>query len=278
MILLGDEMKLDLHTHTYYSDGSLSVGGNVLKAGECGLDGVAITDHNTIVGWEELDETEYPIMTIKGVEISTQFKEDSVHILGYYLNDGGDYSLLDSLLKQRYEEEMRRLRMIISKLEYMDIILTEEEVIEEAEREVTRRHIAQTIFKKYPKLGLSAEEIFQRYVGSDSPAYVPRFYFPTDVVIDVLHDSHCLAILAHPLFIRKFDFREMKDLGIDGMEGIYPYRHCSFDISPVMEFCDSTGLMVTGGSDYHGPHSRTHMGESYIEEERAKIFLKKISY
>ena len=77
-------MKYDLHTHTKYSDGELDVDGNVKRAIELGLDGIAITDHDSIESWKIIDQNDYAIPVIKGVELSTFYNGTSVHILGYY--------------------------------------------------------------------------------------------------------------------------------------------------------------------------------------------------
>ena len=110
------KIKYDLHTHTCYSDGDLDILGNVKNAIKLGLDGIAITDHDNIDGWEDIDNNSYKIDVIKGVELSTYYKGDSVHVLGYYLNDGGDYSELDNFLKKTREDRLIRVKKIIDLL------------------------------------------------------------------------------------------------------------------------------------------------------------------
>ena len=139
------KLKYDLHTHTNYSDGDLDILGNVKNAYKLGLDGIAITDHDNIDSWEEIDNNNYSIDVIKGVELSTYYKGDSVHILGYYLNDNGDYSELDSFLKKTREDRLVRLKKIIELLKDYDINITYEEIIKEAEGAVARPHIVKAI-------------------------------------------------------------------------------------------------------------------------------------
>lgn len=269
-------MRLDLHTHTTYSDGDLAIEGNVKRAIELGIDGIAITDHDNIDTWEEIDEENYPIMVIKGVELSTYYKGSSVHVLGYYLNDGGDYQELDDLLKKTREDRLKRIDKMISLLKPLGIELTREEILTEAHGAVARPHVAKAIMKKYPELGLSMDDVFDNYIGNDAPAYVPVNHFLTTDAISLLKRNHCLAVIAHPLLIKNVDYHELLDLDIDGIEGFY-----SYDFVPeedVVKVGDETGILVTGGSDYHGPITRDTMGSITVDDERAKIFLKRIHY
>lgn len=268
-------MKLDLHTHTTYSDGDLDINGNVKRAIELGLDGVAITDHDNIDSWDEIDQNKYPILVIKGVELSTYYKGDNIHILGYYLNDGGDYSELNSILRTLRKDRIERLDKIISLLKPLGINLTREDVFREADGAIIRPHIAKAIMKKYPELNLSKDDVFDKYIGNHAPAYVPVTNFQTETAIELLKKNHCLVVIAHPLFIEKIDYHELLSLDIDGIEGFYSYSTETDD--EVVKTAEELGLLVTGGSDYHGPITRNSMGDAYLEGDRAKTFLKRIN-
>ncbi len=269
------KLKYDLHTHTNYSDGDLDIKGNVLNAYKLGLDGIAITDHDNIDSWEEIDNNNYPIDVIKGVELSTYYKGDSVHILGYYLNDSGDYSELDSFLKKTREDRLVRLKKIIELLKDYDINITYEEIIKEADGAVARPHIVKAIMKKYPKRGYTSAYLFDNYLGNDKPCYVPVNYFDTKDAIDLLKRNHCLVVVAHPLLINKFNYQELAKLGIDGIEAIYNYPK---DIkNDVLAFTLNNKLIVTGGSDYHGPETRDSMGSAYLEGKELFKFLNRIN-
>lgn len=268
-------MKLDLHTHTTYSDGDLDINGNVSMAKELGLDGIAITDHDNIDSWNEIDENSYPITVIKGVELSTHHKGESVHILGYYLNDGGSYEKLSSVIRKNREDRIKRLDKMIFLLSEMGINLTREDILKEADGAVARPHVAKAIMKKYPELGLTSNDIFDKYIGNNSKAYVPVNDFQTSDAIKLLKDNHCLVVLAHPLLIKKFDYKELLDLGLDGIECFYKYDFDSKE--DVLKFALDNNLVVTGGSDYHGPKTRNSIGKAYLEGEKCKVFLKHIN-
>lgn len=266
-------MKLDLHTHTIYSDGELSILGNVNKACDLGIDGIAITDHDNIDSWKEIDENNYPIKVIKGVELSSYHKDDVVHVLGYYLNDGGNYDNLNSFLKKTRQDRLRRLDKIISLLEGMGIFITREDVFNEADGAVARPHIAKAIMKKYPHL--SFQDIFDKYLGNDAPAFVPVNKFSTKDAVMLLKDNHCLVVIAHPLLIKKFDYKELLDLGIDGIECYYNYDEC--DIDDVVHFARENNLIITGGSDFHGSIRNNSIGKAFVDGDDAICFLKKIN-
>ena len=269
-------MTLDLHTHTQYSDGDLTILENVKKAMEVGLDGIAITDHDTIDSWGEIDQNNYPILVIKGVELSTYYQGESVHILGYYLNDGGSYQELNDFLVKTRKERIERLDKMIELLKPFDIYLTKEEILEEADGAVARPHVAKAIMKKYPERNYSKDEIFDRFIGNDAPAYVPVNNFQTVDAVKLLHENHCLVIVAHPKLIRKFSYQELIQFDIDGIEGVYPYTFT--DSHDVILFAEANHLLVTGGSDYHGPQTRDTIGKAYLDDKRSKVFLKKIHY
>ncbi len=266
--------KYDLHTHTNYSDGDLDILGNVKNAIKLGLDGIAITDHDNIDSWDEIDNNEYKIDVVKGVELSTYYKGESVHVLGYYLNDGGDYSELDAFLKKTREERLIRVKKIIELFKQYDINVTYEEIIKEADGAVARPHIVRAIIKKYPERGYTSQYIFDNYLGNDGPCFVPVNNFDTREAIELLKRNHCLVVIAHPLLINKFNYQELAKYKIDGIEAIYNYQK---DIKNDVEaFALNNKLMITGGSDYHGPVTRDTMGTIYLEGKYVTEFLNKI--
>ena len=124
-------MKLDLHTHTKHSDGELSVKGNIERAKELGLNGIAITDHDNIDSWKEIDKIN-DFLVIKGVELSTFYKNENIHLLGYYLNNNESYDELEEFLNDLRSERKERINKMIKLLKQFKIELTEEEILKEA--------------------------------------------------------------------------------------------------------------------------------------------------
>lgn len=268
-------MELDLHTHTTYSDGDLDILGNVDRAISLGLDGIAITDHDNVESWEVIDQNLYPILVIKGVELSTYYKGSSVHVLGYYLNDDGDYQELSEKLEIRHRERLDRIDRMIDLLEPLGIEISRDDILSKKQGVISTSHLANAILSKYPELNLSFDDIYKYYIGKGAPAYVPGNKTNTEDAIELLKRNHCLVVLAHPLLIKRVDYHELLDLGIEGIEGIYPYPFETND--NVVNVGDENNLLVTGGSDYHGPITRNTMGKAYLEGDRAKTFLKRIN-
>ena len=143
-------IKIDLHTHTIYSDGELTVRENVERAKKIGLDGIAITDHDNIDSWKDIDEIE-DFTVIKGVELSTFHDNESIHLLGYYLNNNKSYEELDEFLRELRIKRKKRLAKMIELLKQFKIELTEDEILKEADGAVGRPHVAKAIMKKYPE-------------------------------------------------------------------------------------------------------------------------------
>lgn len=267
-------MKLDLHTHTIYSDGELTVEGNVKKAKKLGLDGIAITDHDNIDSWKDIDNIE-DFLVIKGVELSTYHDNENIHVLGYYLNNGKSYNELDEFLKELRIKRTERLSKMIELLKQFKIELTEEEILQEADGAVGRPHVAKAILKKYPEREYTKDYIFDNFIGNGKPAYVPTSNFQTVDAIKLLKRNNCLVVIAHPLLIKKYSYKKLLKLNIDGVEVFYPYKDKSY--KEVLKEGLKHKLLITGGSDFHGPNVRDSMGEACLKDPYAKELLKKIN-
>lgn len=268
-------MKYDLHTHTIFSDGELTVEGNVNRAIELGLDGIAISDHDNIDSWEIIDNNKYPIPVIKAVELSTYYKNENIHILGYYINNNKPALKLATFLKEMREKREKRVYKMIELLKKQGIEITYEDIKKHADGAIGRPHVAKAIIEKYPEKNYTIQDIFDIYIGDGKPSYVKTSNFQTTDAIKLLHDNNCLVVLAHPLLIKKVDYKEILDLNIDGVECYYPYKN-NEDYNEVIKEAKKRNLIITGGSDYHGPNVRNTMGEEYNKGEDLKVFLDKI--
>ena len=273
-------MKYDLHTHTSFSDGEKTVAGNVERAIELGLDGIAICDHDNIESWDVIDNESFAIPVIKGVELSTYTNGTSVHVLGYYKNDDGDYSELAKYLRDMKERRKQRILKTIELLKQFDIDITYESVAKFANGSIGRPHIAKAIMEKYPERNYTIDQIFDLYINDGKPAYVRTYNLETKDAIKLLHDNHCLVVLAHPLLIdpAKCSYKELLDEGFDGVEVFYAYLTENNRYQLVYQEAEKKGLLMTGGSDYHGPKVKDTMGRAYLKDERVEEFLKSINF
>ncbi len=243
-------LKADLHIHTTASDGKLTPVQVVSHALGTDLDVIAITDHDTLAGIESARKAALGtrLRIVPGVEISTLYHGRECHILAYAFEE---VSVLDKLLSEQKTRRVERARNIIQKLNAMGFNISYDEVLGEAGRaSIGRPHIARVMIKK----GYAADpqEVFIRYLGNESSAYHKIDYPDAADVIEKIHLAGGIAILAHPGNSYNFiEIKELKDFGLDGLE-CYHSSHTSAHKRRYLTYCQSHGLIATGGSDFHG--------------------------
>ncbi|MEC7820512.1 MAG: PHP domain-containing protein [Actinomycetota bacterium] len=260
-------MSIDLHVHTNFSDGTDSPEDIIKKAEIIGLNTIAITDHETIDGLSKVKESK--VNVISGVEISAKWEkikvnnnESGIHVLFYFVKPKTD--LHDLLKKIRDEKKLRNLE-IINKLKNLDIELDIEEIQKNENQVLGRPHIAKLMVDGgYVD---SITEAFNRFLGNGKPAYTDLHQISISKLLEVAKDSKVISILAHPhtldpkknmLINRQWinkdlasNLSELKRMGLDGVETYYS----SYDDptrKQLSKLAMETGLLETGGSDYHG--------------------------
>jgi predicted metal-dependent phosphoesterase TrpH len=215
--------------------------------------GISITDHDTIDGLEAAvkyqKEQKSEIILVPGIEINTDWEKSELHILGYYV----DYenALLKERLKDIKDARYERAAKIVKKLRKLGFAIDLEEVKDKARGElIGRPHIAQVLLEK--KQVRTIKEAFIRYIGLNTPAYVPRYKFSPVEAVDLIKHSGGTAVLAHPGLVREQEkIRLMINSGIEGLEVYYP-EHSEAQVSHYSNLCKKYGLIITGGSDFHG--------------------------
>lgn len=241
----------DLHLHTVFSDSTYTPEELLLLSKEVGLSCISIVDHDTIDGIEPALEIskEIGIEVLAGIELTAQYADSEVHILGYLI----DYQ--DQHLKQRLESLKvdRRIRIykMIEKLKDMGINLDAESVFALAKQgAVGRMHLAMAM-KNYGFVD-SIGEAFKNYIGDKSPAYVLGFKLSPKEAIDLILQAKGIPVLAHPYSIspQELIFKFI-DLGLKGIEVYYP-EHTNSMIENYLGIAQKYNLLVTGGSDCHG--------------------------
>ncbi|MEO0836973.1 MAG: PHP domain-containing protein [Cyanobacteria bacterium J06642_3] len=240
---------LELHCHTTYSDGKLTPTELVYKALLCGVQALAITDHDTLGGWDEAIAAAEPLdlEIIPGVELSTVYNGRSLHILGFYPQE----SLLKEPLQERLEGRKRRAAKMVANLREMGYAL--ELPALEGNMALGRPHIAHAMLKAgYVR---SMKEAFARFIGEDKPAYVHYEKFSSQEGIELIKACKGIPVWAHPYLFRGGKVEEvLPELVEAGLMGIEVYHP---DCSPsqqqkLLEHCQHYGLLATGGTDYHG--------------------------
>lgn len=245
------EFRADLHCHTICSDGTDSPEDVVRKAAALGLQGLSITDHDTIDAYSPALFSlakELNIRLLAGIELSSELGTTSVHVLGYGidLQSSAFHTFLQNMIQRRHE----RNENILQKLRAKGFAIQREDLEKLAFRTIGRPHIAQVLVDK--GYVASRKEAFDRYLKEGASCYAPGIKFTPLEVIDQIHGAGGKAILAHPHFITQGTLRRtLLKLPLDGLEGYYGNLH-PFQEKPWVDLAKERGWIVTGGSDYHG--------------------------
>lgn len=249
-------MSIDLHIHSTYSDGTMSPGGLVEYAKRKGLKAISITDHDTVDGVAEAAGlcNDGKLEFISGIEVGAEFSGITIHILGYLFD--ADNSLFKKLLQRVQDARNERNEQILFLLKKTGIFISNRELSAISQMGQTGRpHIARLLFKK--GIVKSIDEAFLRFLRQGAEAYVPRFVYTAEEVFNMIRQAGGIGILAHPLQLQRTGMdlhtaiREMTGIGLDGIEVYYP-THSKKTRTALMRYVDEYGLVMTGGSDYHG--------------------------
>jgi predicted metal-dependent phosphoesterase TrpH len=250
-------MPVDLHLHTTHSDGNYTVRQLVEKAIELKLSHIAVTDHDTTAGIEEAIEVAGDrIQVIPGIEINTLYPgddgaEQDVHILGYFID--GNNAELKAVLKKQQEARHQLVDDIIATVNGLGIPLTREHVQECAGvGSIGRPHITQAIVK----VGGAKDvvEAWEKFMSRKSAHYVGRRSVSAVDAIRAITACGGIASIAHPGKAAKIEktILALKQVGLGGIEA-YHRRHSVDMVKHYIRFANKNGMLITGGSDCHGP-------------------------
>jgi len=248
---------IDLHTHSNASDGTMAPAEVVRLAKVGGLKALALTDHDTIAGLAEAVAAgpKYGVEVIPGVEVSARYPGGSMHILGLGIEYGNGH--LSERLAVLQKARAERNPQIIAKLNALGVKITLEQVEKISGRgQMGRPHIARALMESgYVR---SIQEAFDIFLRNDGKAYVPKFRFPPPEAIAMIRDVQGVPVLAHPFTLNlgsaealKNTLEELKALGLAGIEAIYA-EHTPEQEALYLRLARELGLLVTGGSDFHG--------------------------
>lgn len=266
-------MKLDLHIHSSVSDGRLPPAAVVEAAVAGGLDVIALTDHDTAEGVAEarLAARGLPLFVIPGLEVSTRHGPFDLHVLGYWVDP--DHPVLLQHQEMARRRRVERMHGMLEKLRQLGIRVRFEEVLDAAgpdARVLGRPHLARAMLAgghiRY------YGEAFERYLHDGGPAFVLEPFPSVQEAIEMIHAAGGLAIWAHPpREVFEVEIRRFATYGLDGVE-------CYRPLLPPAEsqylegVAQSLDLLVTGGSDWHGPHG-VQLGDFFLHPSEVRDFL-----
>jgi predicted metal-dependent phosphoesterase TrpH len=243
----------ELHCHTRASDGQLTPAALVDLAKLREIKVLAITDHDTLAGIPEASAAgrQYDIRILPGIEVSSLANQGEVHVLGYGVEPKDDETRQRILALRDARDE--RAKAMVAKLHALGVPLPYERVKQIAgDAMVGRPHVAQALVEG--KWVANRQSAFDVYLAEGKPAFVPHTGLTPSQAVELIHRARGVAVLAHPgLYVGNLD-RLLDDLvvhGLDGIEVYYPL-HSAEQTSQYAAFAGAHGLIVTGGSDFHG--------------------------
>ena len=259
-------MRIDLHTHSTVSDGTGSPAQVVREAAEAGLDVVALTDHDSVLGWDEAREAaaDAGVTFVPGIEVSCKHRGISIHLLSYW-HDRTDVDVRDMLALTR-EARVHRAQAIVEVLA-VDFPLTWGAVAERAGAGATvgRPHIADALVD----LGVvpTRDAAFDRILAPGSRYYVPHFAPEVTAAVATMRRAGGVPVFAHPgaagrgRVVADAVVGEMARGGLVGVE-VDHRDHDAAQRGRLAALADDLGLVRTGASDYHGTGKRNRLGEN----------------
>lgn len=249
--------RIDLHTHSTRSDGTDTPAELVAKAAGAGLDVLAITDHDSMAGWDEASRVaaDHPLTLLHGLEISCAYDGAGVHLLAYE-PDPGDTALLAEL-ERVLDGRNGRLPRTLSRLQELGIEITAADVRAVSGDAVAtgRPHVADALVAKgYVR---NRNEAFDRFLKAGRPAYVHRYAADLVAMIGLVRAAGGVTVIAHPWgrvagsAIDVDGFAALRDAGISGIE-VDHNDHDTDARAELRRLAGDLDLLMTGSSDYHG--------------------------
>ena len=275
---------IDLHTHSYFSDGADSPEELLKKANDIGLTGLALTDHDSVEGCPSFQKEalKYPnIKAINGCEFSVDHPA-TIEILALNIQDLSPYYERQRILKS-YRIEACKER--IKKLSKLGFSITFDEVAYDEQGNLrpllAKPHIVNFLYntKQIP----DKETGYKKLLNKGCPAYVKQKSPSPEEIINFIRETGAVSILAHPCLIRLkgqdlyLEVKRLKDKGLQGIE----VQHSDMSLEEMKlynKMADDLGLLKSGGSDYHGEnaHPGVRLGIGKGQVKLPHEYLKKI--
>ena len=266
-------MRLDLHLHSQASDGS-EAPGDVVQAAVAGrLDVIALTDHDTTRGLDDARRAaeRVPIEVVAGIEISAVHADHGLHILGYFVDPSTPrLRAYEARAGHRREERMREMIRRLAahgvRIPYASVV----EIAGPSRRSLGRPHLARALTRAgYVD---SVPAAFDRFIGNQHPAYVPTAFVSAEEAVQIILESGGIPVWAHPRFeLLEALLPQLKLAGLRGIE-VYRPRTPAKRVLSLERIARSWNMLVTGGSDWHGPDSGT-LGEFCVFADEVAGFL-----
>jgi predicted metal-dependent phosphoesterase TrpH len=250
-------VRIDLHTHSRASDGTQTPAELVRAAADAGLDVVALTDHDTADGWPDAERTaaDVGITLVRGIEISTRFQGQGVHLLAYLPDP--TYPPLVEQLDKVLAGRSSRVPAMLERLRGLGVSIEDDDVRRAAHGTAAtgRPHVADALVSRGEVADRS--EAFRRYLNPGRPAYVDRYAAPLVEMLRVVEEAGGVTVIAHPWgrhgreYPDEATFDQLAGLGLAGIE-VDHEDHDAGARDRLRAIARNLSLVVTGSSDHHG--------------------------
>ena len=243
----------DLHTHTYYSDGSLSPEELVKRAEEAGVSAIALTDHNSVAGLPEFLAVESPVERVPGIEFTTEHNDKELHIIGLFVEEK-DYPAIRERLEVLRKNKDLATKQLVENLQKAGYDLDLDDLQSKTQGIINRAHIATALTEK--GYTASVKEAFSKLLSPKCGYYVSPKRPDACQTIAFIKSIGAVAILCHPFLNLTeealLEFLPLaKQAGLDAMETVYS----TYDRETTQKAKDIAarfGILESGGSDFHG--------------------------
>lgn len=265
-------MKIDLHIHTTYSDGTFYPEQVVDTAIDCGLDAIAITDHDNILAYDiainYVKANDKKLEIIPGVEINTLYKGNEVHILGYFMDfENSDFQNLLKVQQQARVKQTKEMIVLLKKKAGINIKYEDIKKLVAPQGSIGRPHIARAITSAGGTS--SVIEAYAKYINDASPVYIQRKTVSPHEAVEVIYDAGGIPVFAHPIDVDTIFEKLATELISYGLRGVEAYhrKHSPAVVEYFSSMAEKMGLIITGGSDFHTPsanHGNILMGKNLV--------------
>ena len=254
-------MRADLHIHTVYSDGACTPGEIARRAAAAGLSLIAMTDHDSLEGWEEKRAAALAagVACVCGWEVSAYAGTVKVHVLGYGCRAGKEYEAF--LQIRRQSAAVRAEEMIAAGNRLFSQHLTAADAEAHHQKKQTPLHTMHVVQAFAARLGCDAGELYMEYFAPGKPCHSGYGRPTPQDAIDIIHATGGVASLAHPGRITLADearlalMDALAEGGLDAVEAVHS-DHTPQQQAQFAQYAGARGLLVTGGSDFHAEDRR----------------------
>jgi predicted metal-dependent phosphoesterase TrpH len=265
-------LKIDLHIHRTASDGSISPTAVAQAARAGGLHIIALADHDTVAGVPDVQAAAHGFVhVVPALELSTHYEGTELHVLGYFVDVRN--AALTHYGTRAGSARAVRMHEMIERLGAVGVNIAFDDVLAAAgprPESLGRPHLARAMLQRGYVATVS--DAFDRYIGDDGPAFVPTRLISPPEEIELIHAAGGRAVWAHPRSDQiNSEIARFVDWGIDGLE-VYRPRVPHADAERIAQIARRHGLLVTGGSDWHGEW-QGRLGDFAVEREDVAAFL-----